>query len=601
MSFNRILSALSCTFILFSTSCSKEQGGGEPGDIREVIVTTVTESNLSVSLTTDKAVYRPGETVKFTTDAIPSGAMVRYRNGTKEISVQNLSAREWTWQTPSADYTGYLADIYTKDGDKETILGTIAVDVSSDWGRFPRYGFVSDYGENKTEEVIRSEMQTLNRLHINGVQFYDWHYKHHWPLGGTPDKLLTVYKDIFYKKVYLSSVQNYIKVQHEYGMKSMFYNLCYGALDNDGAEEDGVKRTWYVFQDTNHGTMDYHGLRPSGKSDIYVLDPSNTEWQEYIGAKNEDVYTALDFDGYHIDQLGNRGTRYTYDGKKIDMQQAYASFIKVMKSKRPDKRLVMNAVSNFGAENMSATGDVDFCYNEMWGSESNFTDLRSTILLNRNASPAKDAQTVFAAYMNYNLSGSSGYFNTAGVLLTDAVIFALGGAHLEMSGDHMLGSEYFPNCNLKMKPALNSAIVRYYDFMTAYENYLRGAGEENAVSITSSSKKFVSWTGTSGPQKGVVVTYSRKVGGVQMVNLLNFVNANSLSWRDADGTMSAPTELKELEIHVSGQTSPVKKVWLASPDLHGCAPVELSFRQKADELTLVIPSLKYWDMMIIEY
>lgn len=60
--------------------------------------------------------------------------------------------------------------------------------------------------------------------------------------------------------------------------------------------------------------------------------------------------------------------------------------------------------------------------------------------------------------------------NTPGVLLTDAVIAALGGSHLEM-GDHMLTREYFPAAPLSMSDALKTAIVRYYDFQTAYQNF----------------------------------------------------------------------------------------------------------------------------------
>ena len=51
--------------------------------------------------------------------------------------------------------------------------------------------------------------------------------------------------------------------------------------------------------------------------------------------------------------------------------------------------------------------------------------------------------------MNYNRADNTGEFNTPGVLLTDAVMFALGGSHLEL-GDHMLCKEYFPNDNLEM-------------------------------------------------------------------------------------------------------------------------------------------------------
>ena len=101
-------------------------------------------------------------------------------------------------------------------------------------------------------------MAFLNRCHINGVQFQDWHNKHHWPLGGTREHLDAVYKDIANRDIYTQSVKDYIRVQHSYGMKAMFYNLCFGALDD--AAGDGVKEEWYIFKGTGHTDKDAHTL-----------------------------------------------------------------------------------------------------------------------------------------------------------------------------------------------------------------------------------------------------------------------------------------------------------------------------------------------------
>lgn len=563
-------------------------------------VTTVT-SSLSVDITTDKAVYMPGETVNFTIGYVPADAMVRYRTLTTVVSEETLAAKTWAWAPPSTDFTGYMVDIYQNTGtNTENILGTIAVDVSSDWTRYPRYGFVAAFGSDKTESVVAQEMEELARYHINGVQFQDWHYKHHWPLGGIRDNLLESYYDIAYRTNYTDVIKSYIEEQHARGMKAILYNLCYGALDDDGAAEDGVQAEWYIFSDTNHRTKDYHNLKSIGwKSDIYLLDPSNTEWQAYIAQRNDDVYANFDFDGYQIDQLGNRGDRYNYSGTKIDMTDAYASFISAMKTAHPDKRLVMNAVSGYGVQAIAQTGDVDFCYNEMWGSEENFTDLRSTVMANNNYSN-NSLRTVFAAYMNYGKSGSSGYFNTPGVLLTDAAIFALGASHLELGGDHMLGNEYFPNSNLKMTSLLKTSMIRYYDFITAYENLLYATATENAPAITcTSSHKLSAWTDQKGPQTGYIVTYSKTVGNRQIINLLNFVSANSTSWRDYNGDMPEPSTLTSIGLKIEYDTT-ATKVWVASPDQHGGVPVEVAFTQAEGYLEFMVHSLKYWTMIVIE-
>ena len=69
-----IIYAMAAMFFL--ASCSKDNdetgggngGGGETGGVTDVTPVT---SDLTVKLTTDKACYKPGETVSFTADALP--------------------------------------------------------------------------------------------------------------------------------------------------------------------------------------------------------------------------------------------------------------------------------------------------------------------------------------------------------------------------------------------------------------------------------------------------------------------------------------------------------------------------------------------------
>ena len=561
------------------------------GEVTDVVKVN---ASLAVSLSTDKACYNPGETVTFTAvGTIPADAKVRYRTQAEVVAEQAASGQTWTWTTPDADFTGYLVDVYRTESDgSETVLGTIGVDVSSDWTRFPRYGFVATFDASKTAYgVIEQEMAFLNRCHINGVQFQDWHNKHHWPLGGTRENPEAVYKDIANRDVYTSVIKKYIDVQHAYGMKAMFYNLCFGALSD--AAQDGVKEEWYLFKDTKHSQKDSHDLPDSWKSDIYLVNPANKEWQQYIGDRNDDVYANFDFDGYQIDQLGDRGNLYTYDGGKANLQLGYESFVKAMKERHPDKRLVMNAVSSYGTYSI-AQGDVDFLYNELWDSESSFSSIRD-IIHNNELYGRHNLQTVFAAYMNYTKADNPGEFNTPGVLLTDAVMFALGGSHLEL-GDHMLCKEYFPNNNLTMSQELRDAIVRYYDFMTAYQNLLRGGGVETEAGVSSTSDvKVAAWP----PVIGNVAAFSRQVGDKKVVHLLNFIDADNLSWRDMNGTMPEPRLVEGLPLRMKA-TAKVNKIWVATPDALGGAVQELPFRQAGGEVVFTLPSLKYWTMIVVE-
>lgn len=602
MTRNATIATLFCAAFLLS--CGEAGTPVNPGNgnddniISEVTETVKVSSSISVDISTDKAVYMPGEKVRFTADNLPSGARIRYRHLAETVSEEELSGNEWEWTAPSKDFTGYLADIYIrKDDGSEMIYGTVAVDVSSDWTRFPRYGFVGDFDKSKLEEgVIENEMAWLSRCHINGIQFYDWHNKHHWPLGGTGDSLLEVYKDIANRDVYTEAVKKYIDVQHSLGMKSMFYNLCLGALDD--AASDGVKDEWYLFKGTGRTDIDFHGLPSNWKSNILLLDPGNGQWQAYLAERNEEVYSNFGFDGFHIDQLGNRGTRYDWNSNPVNLPKGYASFIDAMKAAHPDKTLVMNAVASYGASQIAGTGKVGFLYNEVWADEADFKSLYNIIKANDSYS-GHTLNTVFAAYMNYECDNAE--FNIPGVLMADAVMFALGGSHLEL-GDHMLCREYFPYQGVKMNDALKTQIVRYYDFMTAYENLLRGESTQAEMKVSlacsSGSKTIpaVYWP----PQASKVVTFAKDTGSRRVIHLLNFLSAENLSWRDLDGSAREPRLVNGLSVEMEHDGQKIERIWAASPDKHAGAPVELSFRQTEDKVTFTVPSLKYWTMIVME-
>lgn len=569
---------------LLLASCEKEQG-------YTGFVDPNAGEGASISLSTDKATYAPGDEIFFTASEMPVGAIyVRYRH-LGDIVAEHPAAQSWSWTAPAGDYKGYMVEIYRKSAEGETVLATIGVDVSSDWSRFPRYGFLSGF-DTMSEDAVNGVIGNLNRYHINGVQFQDWHYKHHWPLGGTRENPLATYLDIASRNTSLETLRLYISAIHSCGMKAIFYNLCFGALDD--AAQDGVRESWYLFKDRNRTEKDMHALGAPFKSSIYLVDPSNEAWQQYLGQRNDDVYAVLDFDGYQIDQLGDRGTLYDYDGQTVDLKAGYASFIEAMKAKHPDKSLVMNAVSGYGAEQIVGTGKVDFCYNEVWGDEDKFSDLKRIIEDNDRFS-GNTRRTVFAAYMNYDKADNAGSFNAPGVLLTNSVMFALGGSHLEL-GEHMLGKEYFPNNNLGMTAELQESLVAWYDFLVAYENLLRDGGEWDDVTVASADGKLsiAPWE----PRTGSVASLCRQIGTRRVVHLLNFSQANSLSWRDLNGTMPEPQEVLEATVEIAANG--VSRVWMASPDIDGGAVKELPFEQADGKVKLTLPSLKYWDMIVLE-
>ena len=577
-------------------------------------------SDFRVELSTDRACYNPGQTVMFTADGdVPSNTIVRYRHGLTVVEEHKLNDvakdNKWTWTPPSTDFKGYMVDLYYPDNGNEVIIGTIAVDVSSDWTRFPRYGFVADF-DNKNGSIdkdanIEAEMKYLNRLHINGVQFQDWHWMHHEPVKFNGDGSLTQwYQDISNRWVGVEYVKKYIAEQHKYGMKSIFYDLCFGAWKD--ADKDGVKPEWALLKKDESGRFyqDYHGLPSSWASNIYLQNPKNEGWINYMKDRCDEVYNNFDFDGFQVDQLGDRGEVFDCDHNKVVLYKAYEPFLAAMKTAHPDKTLVMNAVSGFGTDYI-VKDKVDFCYNEVWGNgngyggaaEQDFANLYDIIKKNDQCSN-QQRPTVFAAYINYDKAGNDNRpdtkVNTPGVLLADAVMFALGGSHLEI-GDHMLTREYFPAAPLQMDDDLKQRLVHYYDFLTAYQNLLRGTSLDQSelkaeVSTSAADVAITAWP----PKAYTMTTFAKRIEDKDVVHFLNFTNTDDLSWRDVNGTRPAPALKTDIPVTVK-VARPVGKLWVASPDIDGGAVKELSFKQNGSDLSFVLPSVEYWTMAVVEY
>jgi dextranase len=553
---------------------------------------------------TDKARYNPGNTVNFTLtlNQAQSGLSLEVRNFhlNNIVSPQTVTVPStgttvtWSWTPPNTDYKGYLVSVRLKSGTTILDETSVGVDVSSDWGRFPRYGFLSKFGY-KSDWDMDVMIRQLNRYHLNGIQFYDWMDKHHRPLAGTAASPSTTWYDLANRLTYFETVKGYIDRGHNHNMKAMFYNLAYGAYPNSSA--DGISSTWGLYRDQTHTTRYSYGGWPTNW-EVPVLDiqdPSNTNWRNYIFAEHNKVYNAtyLNFDGWHVDQLGDPGTTYNYNGTRVYLDQTYGPFLTAAKNARTDRELVMNAVNQYGQGGTNGIGQtpVKFLYTEVWSGNEDYYNLGNLVQQNESIKPG--SRTVLAAYVNKGKSGSAGTFNDAAVLMADATIFAFGGSHIEL-GEHMLGNEYFPNSNLQMSAQLQKDIVKYYDFLVAYENVLRDGRTFNNVTLSGGTNVRY-WP----PVQGKVATVGASWNGKQVFHLLNYTQAQTMNWRDDNQVQPVPSTLSNLSLNFPYSTS-INKIWVASPDFNHGLPQQVTFTQSNGTVTFSVPQLKYWSMVVVE-
>lgn len=180
---------------------------------------------------TDKARYAPGEEAVVTA-AVRNLTQKRADNILLEMKVYHLEQVVYSerqnlvfeaeedkdislnWQVPDTNYQGYLICLQLTDNKGNVIAqDTVGADISSDWVKFPRYGYLCDYEE---EENTEEKIGQMNRYHINAIEYYDWHALHHEPL---PENItrqsLGVWEDWSGRKIYGETVRDYIENAHE--------------------------------------------------------------------------------------------------------------------------------------------------------------------------------------------------------------------------------------------------------------------------------------------------------------------------------------------------------------------------------------------------
>jgi dextranase len=319
----------------------------------------------------------------------------------------------------------------------------------------------------------------------------------------------------------------------------------------------------------------------------------------------------LGFDGWHGDTIGENGKMQTPEGEPLGfddkgrpiqyVKDGYTVFLDRAKEALGDKYLVFNPVGAQGIEKVNVSR-VDVLYAEFWPWDKNrwgqhydsYNALQREIRAAAKESGGKSL--VVAGYVNYKAPGET--FNPAAVLLMDAVVFASGGARIELgNGDNMLSNEYFPGDGAKkMGPELQGKVRRMYDFITAYENLLRGGPLpiERSVALEGVKQSALG-------ADDAVWTFAEAGGDYEILHLINLTGTDGL-WRDEQQTKPEPTPIAAVPVryHTDAQ---VEAVFLATPDTEDIAPQQLAFETGTDDkgryVSFTLPSLRYWDMVFM--
>ncbi len=453
----------------------------------------------------------------------------------------------------TAPGSGFLAacDVFVP-GISRRRLQT-AFDIAQAWYEQPRYGFLCDFPID--HENAQAAIEELLKFHINGLQFYDWHYRHDQLM---PDQ--SVYKDVLGRQLSLDVIKQFIGHAHQRGMACLPYLAIYGAS----------MVYWNAHQD--QGLYD-----PAGKALLFhdflgLMNPSsNSPWANHLLTECRKTLEQMPFDGLHIDQYGDPKIAYDSSSRPVDLPAAFVDFINRAKENHPEKTVVFNAVGNWPIEALCKSRQ-DFMYIEIWPPAIRYQDLVDIIQNAQHQSGNKPV--VLALYVPAR--------RIANIHLSSAVILASGATRIELGEQaRYLSDPYFPK-HQPISSSLYKRLRKLYDFAVAYREWLKPTGStfsEGQVEI---------------PQG--VMCLSNILGNRTIMHLINFTQLAERRW---DKPHATPRTLNQVKIRLSLKKKP-GRILYASPDESSIHLLPVPFEWSGGALSMVLPRLKYWSMISIE-
>ena len=568
--------------------------------------------------------------------------------------VSNLTvASEWL-----TNNTGYLVTISVNDKSGSTLSSKRAgLSVEDDWTVFPRYGIVagSPTDQNsilvKNLEAYRKELELMKSMNINSYFFYDAYNEATDPFPEGVDSFVQKWNTWSHTQVDTKAVKELVDQVHKSGAVAMLYNMI-SADSNPKNPALPLAALAYNFYDS-FGKKGEPMTYTIGDNPTQVYyDPANPDWQKYIAGVMKSAMDRMGFDGWQGDTIGdNRVTDYEHRNSTDEadshmMSDSYASFINAMKDLIGEKYYITINDVNGGNDDKLAKARQDVVYNELWTNGGSvipgrmqvaYGDLKARIDMVRNKT---GKSLIVGAYMeepgiDYTVPGGKAT-NGAGkdalagkplqadaTLLVDATVAAACGYHMSIAALananaalNVLQSAYYPTQYLSVAKDTIRKLYNYQQFITAYENLLRGEGVTNstqAVSTKNASGEILSKDalGVTGDQ---VWTFAKSGKGFSTVQMINMMGINA-GWHNEEGYADNKTpdaqENLTVRLSLAGKTAQeaakiADQVYVTSPDDWATSSMKKAQASlETDEngqpvLVISVPKLTLWNMLYIK-
>jgi dextranase len=520
-----------------------------------------------------KGTYRPDEPVQIETRGSADGELVLLHLGTEVSRVPATGGALVDLGLLPAG--GFGIEWRDRGG---AVQARTAVDVRSDPASRLRYGFTVDFTPDRDTAGL---VETVRRLHLTGIQFYDWAYRHADLLGGGAE-----YLDPLGQPIARDTVRRLAAAVQSAGAAALGYAAVYAVGNDEWAhwQHDALLRA----DGTPYSLGDF----------LRIVDPAADDWLAHFTADLAVSMTSIGFDGFHLDQYGYPKTARRADGAVVDVATSFARMIAAARTALPSARLVFNQVNDFP---VWATGrsPQDAVYIEPWEPQTTLGSLAA--LVDRAKAAGGARPVVLAAYQHVYDTADAASSDRA-TALTMATLFSHGATQL-LAGeaDRILVDPYYVR-NHRADPSTMDLLRRWYDFAVEHDELLFESG---IVDVTAAyagpynddlDVTYPEAAVSTGCRTGAVWRRITKAGDRLMLHLINLTGQEDELW-DAPRQPFGDTGDGALRIRpVAGA---VPRVRVADPD---GAPrlVDVPVHLGADVATATLPPLAAWQLVVVD-
>lgn len=513
-----------------------------------------------------KSSFVPGEAARIEVRGNATGAVRVWHLGDLVFEVPYAGGDIILPPLPEGGYSVELGELAT------------AIDIAADPRARLRYGFVAAFEPGKD---VAGVSDLIRRLHLTGVMFYDWAWRHADLMGGGKQ-----YDDPLGQPIALSTVRDLIDATHTAGSRALGYAAVYGVGPDEWAQwsHDGLLKA----DGTNWSLGDF----------LYVVDPAAPDWLRHFTGDLVKAATSLGFDGFHLDQYGWPKTAIRADGTLVDTAASFVAMIEGVRAALPDAHLVFNNVNDFPTR-LTAKAAQDAVYIEPWAPQVTLQSLADTVTRARLYGEGKPV--VLAAYQHVYESAPAEVADRA-TALTMAMLFSHGATQiLAGEADRLLTDPYYVR-NHVMEPSTRDLLKRWYDFLVAHDELLM---PPELTEVTHSyvgsyngdlDVRFEGAEVSSTAEPGKVWRRVVRAGSRLVVHLINLCGQVDTLWDAPRNEMRDPGAAALQVRPLCGRNPSVR---VADPD--GLGRLHLLDGGEADGMWgAALPPLNVWQMIVVD-